>query len=217
MKPVIALDADGVLLDYNLAYAGAWERAFGERPAEIDPHAYWAMDRWAVQALDGERLLRFKACMDDTIWRCIPALDGAVQACRDLHGAGYALVCVTALAPRFEAARLANLRDHGFPIDRVIATGRAAGLRSPKADALRQLGPAAFVDDYLPYLRDIGPGIHAALVCRAPNGTPNTGPDLAHAHSLHADLRAFSQWWLQRHPVPFCGTREAITRNKATA
>ena len=44
MKPIIALDADGVLLDYNRAYAGAWERAFGQRPAEADPHAYWAMD-----------------------------------------------------------------------------------------------------------------------------------------------------------------------------
>ena len=29
-RPVIALDADGVLLDFHLAYAEAWERAFGE-------------------------------------------------------------------------------------------------------------------------------------------------------------------------------------------
>src|SRR5258708_10635187 len=34
MKPIIALDADGVLLDYNRAYAGAWERAFGQRSEE---------------------------------------------------------------------------------------------------------------------------------------------------------------------------------------
>jgi phosphoglycolate phosphatase-like HAD superfamily hydrolase len=27
---IIALDADGVLLDYDAAYRGAWERAFGE-------------------------------------------------------------------------------------------------------------------------------------------------------------------------------------------
>jgi phosphoglycolate phosphatase-like HAD superfamily hydrolase len=196
MKPVIALDADGVLLDYNLAYAGAWERAFGHRPAEIDPHAYWAMARWAVQALEGERLQQFRACMDDTFWRGIPALEGAVQACHALHETGHELVCVTALAACFEQARLANLRALSFPIERVVATGRATGPRSPKADALRQLAPAAFVDDFLPYLRDIGPGIHAALVCRGPNGTPNTGPDLVHAHSQHADLMAFSQWWL---------------------
>lgn len=200
MKPIIALDADGVLLDYNHAYADAWERAFGQRPAEADPHAYWAMDRWAVQALDGERLQQFRACMDDAFWRSIPALGNALQACHDLQGAGYELVCVTALAARFEQARLGNLRDLGFPIDRVIATGRTTGLRSPKADALQRLGPVAFVDDYLPYLRDIGPGIHAALVCRGPNGTPNTGPDLVHAHSQHADLMAFSQWWLQQAP-----------------
>jgi beta-phosphoglucomutase-like phosphatase (HAD superfamily) len=39
-KVIIALDADGVLLDYGLAYAGAWERAFGQYPRERDPQAY---------------------------------------------------------------------------------------------------------------------------------------------------------------------------------
>lgn len=33
-KQVIALDADGVLLDYNLAYAYAWKNAFGVMPEE---------------------------------------------------------------------------------------------------------------------------------------------------------------------------------------
>ncbi len=55
-RGMIALDADGVLLDYNLAYAGAWERAFGVYPVERDPLAYWAMDRWQVERLsDGLR------------------------------------------------------------------------------------------------------------------------------------------------------------------
>lgn len=47
--PVIALDADGVLLDYNLAYAAAWQRAFGFYPRERDRCAYWAVDRWDVE------------------------------------------------------------------------------------------------------------------------------------------------------------------------
>ncbi len=42
---IVALDADGVLLDYSLAYAGAWERAFGVYPVERDPQAYWPIDR----------------------------------------------------------------------------------------------------------------------------------------------------------------------------
>lgn len=56
-RPLIALDADGVLLDYSLAYAHLWERAFGYFPKELDKNAYWPLDRWEVEALDGERLL----------------------------------------------------------------------------------------------------------------------------------------------------------------
>jgi len=37
MKPIIALDADGVLLDYHHAYARAWAEAFGHPPALRDP------------------------------------------------------------------------------------------------------------------------------------------------------------------------------------
>lgn len=44
-RPLIALDADGVLLDFHLGYAGAWRRAFGALPVERDPLAYWPIDR----------------------------------------------------------------------------------------------------------------------------------------------------------------------------
>lgn len=52
----MALDCDGGLLAYILAYAGAYERAFGVYPREMDPKAYWPMDRWDVERLSGERL-----------------------------------------------------------------------------------------------------------------------------------------------------------------
>ena len=84
-KPVIALDADGVLLDYSKAYAAAWERAFSQRPLERDPLAYWPIDRWAVDRLSGRRLERFRACFDSAFWLTIPAVDGAVEACNTLH------------------------------------------------------------------------------------------------------------------------------------
>ena len=72
--------------------------------------------------------------------------------------------------------------------------GVAAGARSPKADAIEQLVPVVFVDDFLPYFRGIAPGVHRALICRGPNGTPNVGPELHQIHSSHADLWAFSEW-----------------------
>lgn len=198
-QPILALDADGVLLDLHAAVAMAWERAFGVRPVERDPLAYWPKDRWDVTWPEaGEPLERFRACFDEDLWSSLPALPGAIEACHQLNDAGYTLVCVTALRPHLEAARLRNLRDLGFPIERVIATGSNEGERSPKADAIAAMSPAAFVDDYLPYLRGLPAHVHAALVLRAPNGTPNAGDELRLAHSTHDDLAAFADHWLAR-------------------
>jgi len=197
-KPVIALDADGVLLDFHAGYAGAWQRAFGVRPLERDPQAYWPMDRWMVERLDEARRAHFRRHFDETFWTTVPAIDGAVEACHRLHEAGFDLVCVSALESDFEAARLRNLRQLGFPIERVVATGNAPGERSPKADAIAELDPAAFVDDYLPYLRGVPAHVHTALVLRAPNGSPNVGPELMLARSVHDDLAGFATEWLAR-------------------
>jgi hypothetical protein len=70
-RPLIALDADGVLLDFHLGYAGAWARAFGSRPAERDPLAYWPIDRWEVERLDEERRLHFRRHFDEQFWSSV--------------------------------------------------------------------------------------------------------------------------------------------------
>ena len=197
-RELIALDADGVLLDFHLGYRDAWQRAFGSAPSERDPLAYWPIDRWQVDRLDGEGRAHFRKHFDATFWSSVPAIDGAVAACRRLHDAGFELVCVSALELEYESARLRNLRQLGFPIERVIATGNAAGERSPKADAIAALAPRAFVDDYLPYFRGVPVHVHTALVLRAPNGSPNAGEELQNIASTHADLAAFAEHWLSR-------------------
>jgi phosphoglycolate phosphatase-like HAD superfamily hydrolase len=197
-KRLVALDADGVLLDFHAGYAGAWQRAFGKRPLERDPLAYWPMDRWEVERLDETGRAHFRRHFDETFWISVPPIEGAVAACHQLHDAGFDLVCVSALEQEYEAARLRNLRDLGFPIERVVATGNAAGRRSPKADAIAELAPEAFVDDYLPYFRGVPASVHTALVLRAPNGSPNIGPELALARSVHDDLAGFAAHWLER-------------------
>jgi hypothetical protein len=197
-KGIIALDADGVLLDYNLAYASAWERAFGVYPKEKDPDAYWVIDRWEVERVSGERLDRLRASFDQSFWESVPAMPGAVEACHALRAAGFDLVCVTALPERHAAARQANLRQLGCPIDRVIATDNLATGISPKADALHALRPVAFVDDFLPYMAGVHPAIHKALIMRAVNGSPNSGEHLQTVASTHASLMAFALWWIER-------------------
>jgi phosphoglycolate phosphatase-like HAD superfamily hydrolase len=198
-KPIVALDVDGVLLDYHLAYRHAWHRTFGVLPDLADPEAYWPIDRWAVSYLQRPEMDRLRADMDEEFWTTLPAIPGAISATLDLRAAGYELVCISALPLKFEAARLKNLRSLGFPIERVIATPanpESASVKSVKADALAALKPVAFVDDYAPYLRGIPADVHAALVLREPNGSPNIGDDLRLAHSQHADLATFAAWWL---------------------
>jgi len=175
-RPVIALDADGVLLDYH--------------------QAYWSMDRFAVHELSGDELDRFRSCFDWNFWATLRPMAGAVQACDALHEAGYDLVCVSAVKPEFQEARLQNLRECGFPIDRVMATANLGTGISPKATALHALRPVAFVDDFLPYFRGIPADTHAALVAREPNGSPNVGKDLSLIHSRHASLADFARAWL---------------------
>lgn len=204
-KPTIALDADGVLLDYHHAYRHVWQKAFRVLPELADAQAYFPFDRWNVPRLDAADRAHFRACQDESFWATLPAIDGALDAAMSLHAAGFELVCVSALPLKFEAARLRNLRALGFPIERVLATpATPEGVSSPsvKAQALAQLRPVAFVDDYAPYLRDIPAGIHAALILREPNGSPNTGEDLALAHSKHEDLAEFARWWLNRKESP---------------
>ncbi len=195
-REIIALDADGVLLDYGLAYASAWQRAFGVYPGERDPHAYWTIDRWDVERLTGERLNELRKVFDESFWESIPPVPGAVEACERLVGAGYELVCVTALPEMFRAARERNLQQHGFPIDLVHATDNVEAHRSPKADTLKSLKPVAFVDDYLPYFVGVDSAIHRALILRGKTGSPNAGELLVHTDSTHADLASFATTWL---------------------
>lgn len=196
-RPILALDADGVLVDLHAGYARAWQQAFGVVPAERDPLAYWPMDRWDVERVDAEqRLLLREQFQRPELWESLPAMPGAVEACLRLDDAGYELVCVTALESRFQKARLNNLKALGFPIRRVITTGHQEGDRSPKADAIEKLRPVAFVDDYVAYLRGIPTAVHTALVLRAPNGSPNVGDELKLARSVHQDLAAFATHWL---------------------
>jgi len=192
------LDADGVLLDYNAAYANAWEKAFGKLPALRDPDAYWPMDHWAVERLSGESLTRFRSEFNEEFWSTIPAIDGAVEACNQLADEGYRLVCVTALDEAFAEARRHNLLALGFPIDHVIVTAGAGHDVSPKRDAIERLMPAAFVDDFLPYHRGLSADVHKALILRESNGSPNVGVELADVDSQHANLKAFTTWWLER-------------------
>lgn len=194
---LIAIDADGVLVDYHQAYKMAWQQAFEEELIEANPLAYWAKDRFAAKQLSMAERDKLREAMGYEFWAQMQALPGAVQACRDLKAAGYKLVCVTALSPQYQQARSQNLSQLGFDFDDVIATGNAVASdgTSPKAATIRQLQADYFIDDYAPYFRGLeNHPVHKALVTRNAQMSPNTGEVLSNVDSIHSDLFAFSQW-----------------------
>lgn len=192
---IIALDCDGVLLDYGLAYGDAWSRAFSEAPILYNPNAYWPIDRWNVPTLSGQALEQLRSAFDEVFWSSIPAIDGALEACQLLVNAGYELVCVTAISDLHLPARRHNLEALGFPIADVIATANEASRQSPKAFALNALNCTAFVEDFAPYLVGVDETIHKALILRDPDGSPNVGQALELANSTHGNLSDFAHWW----------------------
>lgn len=196
-KTIIALDGDGVLLDYHLAYQQTWSKAFGNLPKIKDPLAYWPKDRYEVRHLDAAELTYFRGFFDHQFWSSIPPVDNAIGACQMLVDAGYKLVCVTALDHQYQSARFKNLRDHNFPITRVLTTAQADGEISPKSKAIKDLCAVALVDDYLPYFRGISNDTHRALILREPNGSPNQGSELTIVDSVHQDLQHFADNWIQ--------------------
>jgi len=193
---LIAIDADGVLLDYTGAYARRWEQCFGVRPQLKDPNAYWPRDIWGVEHLTGERLEYFRHFRGEEFWESFDAMPGALQACQMLAKAGWELVCVTALTPRYESARLRNLRRLGFPIEVVHATGHPDDHSNPKKPLIDQLRPAAFVDDFLPYLQGIAAPTFTALIEPGRNKSPNADPMLKPAMGTYPDLLAFASAWV---------------------
>ncbi|WP_119154263.1 HAD family hydrolase [Caldimonas tepidiphila] len=196
---LVALDADGVLIDYHEGYAQAWERAFGVRPSIKDPLAYHPADFWDVPRLEGARLRQLvERGFTEETWRSMPALPGAAEACRLLRAAGYSLVCVTALRPQLAKARAENLQALGIPVDEVIATGTDGAPGNPKAAALRKLQPCLFVDDCLPFMQGLPQGIWRALVDVRPNRSPNRDPALEPPHSRHISVLDAARCWLAR-------------------
>jgi phosphoglycolate phosphatase-like HAD superfamily hydrolase len=203
-QPLIALDADGVLLDYHAGYAMAWQNAFGETLSVRDPQGYHPMQYWNVPQLsaEGQQHLRQYGFTEE-VWSTMPALPGAVLACQQLRELGYRLECVTALPAKWQQARAVNLAQLGFELDAVHAVGierhgadKVAG--NPKRDCIAHLAPAFFVDDYLAYFQGVPTGVWRALIDVRPNGSPNHDPALEPPHSRHPSLLAFALWRMRQ-------------------
>lgn len=197
---VIALDADGVLLNYNQAFGALWSAHFGGDPLTVqDQTAYHATRYWGVEA--PERGDVFWDYFDKNGWRTMPAMEGAIEACKALVAAGHTLVCVSSMPEHRADDRLHNLQTLGFPIERMIATGsRFGSTANPKKEAIEALKPDWFVDDELRKLKDLD-GVKLVLIDPGHSDCPNRGQSRDFVHMVVPTLADFAKNLLDMQPA----------------
>jgi len=191
MNKIIALDCDGVLLDYNEAYARCWKRAFGEKLTIKNRDAYYAYNQYDCKFTSDEQKAQFDIFKDtDEFWSDIGLLPGVYTACHILVNEGYKLVCVTKMDNKFKDARVQNFAAYGLPISETYC-------EDDKLETLLKLNPEALVDDKDENFRGLDKtDIHCALIDRNQYDSPNG--NLNNVNSYHASLRDFVEWWVRR-------------------
>lgn len=192
---LIAIDGDGVLLDYNPVVGHIWLRHFGETITPKDTGAFYTSNYWGVE--EPERGHPFWDTFDQHGWQLMTALPGAVEACHRLVAAGYELVCVSSIPAHRAPVRLANLKSLGFPIERVVGSGAIAHhLPAPKKAAIEALGPAWFIDDEIRKLSGFEHKLGLALVDTQSPDNPNNGVARDHLDVVVSTFADFVDWLL---------------------
>jgi hypothetical protein len=200
-RKIAIVDCDGVCLDYNAVFPDVWLKAFGERLKVVRPDSYHARHRYGIATLSPAQHRVFKEHFGAGEWARMPALPGAVEGCAALVRGGYEVVCVTAMPAEYQPERLANLQALGFPIRRVIATGRAAPGTNPKLAVIEALQPELFVDDLAINFAGVPEHVHTALVDQDLWDSPNHDCASPVPRSRHRSLGEFAGWWVQRSPA----------------
>lgn len=185
-KPIIAIDGDGVMLDYKSGYAHTWEVCFGDTLSVQNP-SYHATTHFGVTNPD--KAGKFWRLFEEHGWVNMKPEPHALDACLRLAEAGYRLVCVTAIPAHCADKRLQNLRELGFPIDDVIATGMK-GEGNPKKAVLDQLAPEWFIDDEAKKLKDLS--CKTILINPPYHDSPNANEDLGFVDHVVVNLKEAS-------------------------
>lgn len=189
MREIFALDVDGVLLDYNQAFANLYEALYGFKPFERHPDAYHANNRWSL-GLPFDEAREFKQHFSKYAWRDMPAMDGALEACLKLHDQNFELVCVSSVDTSKVDDRLYNLKTLGFPISRFYAAGVHKDV-NPKQDIINELEPVFFADDLALNFEGLKSETKCVLVDTEAFDSPNKLRDIQMVHKKVYSLYEF--------------------------
>lgn len=202
MKPLFLIDGDGVMLDYNQAFKEHYEKIYNTSLTLKKPKSYLAVEMWGVGNMSKEDYHHFKTESEKIgIWENMPALPDSLEFVKELSQY-FTVWCLTSMPTEYEQARLKNLQNLGFPIEKVIATSRV-GKENPKKRFVEELKPMYFLDDLLQNFVDIHPKNKTKLIYLdwKHEDSPNKEYDHINPHmTIHhyQDFFAKSTYYIQQ-------------------
>lgn len=152
-RPVVAFDADGVLLDLKTGYRTLATRVLG-RPLAEHTKSYCFHERFGLSKEEAARVRELLYSGEGM--GALPALPGAVETVTALRRAGFQIAVVTGIPPYLEDVRRRNLDAVGIEVDAIFCTGGAFDSKRHILEATRAL---SYVDDHLDHVehaRDAG-------------------------------------------------------------
>lgn len=153
MQKIIALDCDGVLLNYIDKYKSIYEEMFNTEISVVNPRSFTADVHLGIDWTGREKeQCDFYELFAQKGWKSMKALPGAVQATEHMRDLGYKVVVVTSMPEEKALDRASNLKDVGIYFNDVIACGCHSKTRpglNLKESHLKKLKPEYFADDLL--------------------------------------------------------------------
>lgn len=184
-QPTIALDTDGVTLDFVPTWHRVAEQVLGRNLKEMNPASYSMHKKLNITKAEGD-LVWAEFYRNGSLAQLAP-VPGAVEAVIELK-LHYNLVAVTAIDPVYTKLCEQNLADHGMAMPVV-----AVGMSGCKRETLHRIRPILYVDDMVHHLKTAPTSTHVVWL--------NTGleqivpwDDVVDTH--YPDLLT----WLQKNP-----------------
>lgn len=137
-KLIAAIDADGVLLNFLMAWETAAKVALRRKIKQIS-NTYELSERYDVTVAENDRI--WAEFHNGNYWRHIPALVGAAAAVKQLVELDLEIHIVTAIPQHLMFERIYNLHKADIHFDKVHCVPKS------KLDKLIELKPVVFFDD----------------------------------------------------------------------
>lgn len=179
----IALDVDGVLLDFFPAFDAAASIVLNrEVVAKKDEFGmeYYDFERRLGEPIEIARsILAYMQAAG--IYGALEPFQGAAEAVRRIQEAGFQTFVVTAIPEKAKEMRLLNLKNKlDFEPDGIFCVG----MGESKSDVIRNLSPDVYIDDRTDYLAGAPFVYHLGLIDQKETQTEADFQFDSHAHSI---------------------------------